>query len=134
MTGHPYVFDPQNAGCSPCQRVYVTAGNPDLKPDEARRFSAGAVADLGPYSLSLDWFRIEIFDAPGTVSAQSILDLEAEGKPLPPATSVERGDAGAIDSIRTERVNGEDQCMAGRLRRWSRFTDSITISRVASLR
>ena len=113
VVDRPHVTDRRNQACNPCQRRFITAGNPNLKPDETKTFNAGAVADMGPLSLSLDWFRIKISDSAGTLSPQSILDLEAQGRPLPPGTSVVRDPGGNIEHIRTSRLNVVDRDVVG---------------------
>ncbi len=108
----PTVYDPRDEGCSPCQKPYEIAGNPDLDPDDAMSMSTGAAVDLGPLSLSLDWFRIEISGAPGALSAQSILDLDAEGRSLPPGVSITRKGQ-FLEHVRSEKLNITDQEVTG---------------------
>ena len=105
---YPYVCDTRTftADLSECQRQQVeltSGGNPDLKPDEATSFSLGAETGFGPLSLSADWFAIAISDAPAELSAQTIIDLDNEGR-LPPGTAVVR-DGGLIARIESTKVN-----------------------------
>ena len=93
---HPYVCDPLSDGlCS--QPKSVISGDPNLKPDEAERISAGATANLGGFLLAADWFAVEISDSPAIMSSQVIVDLDAEGN-TPPGTRVVR-EGGLIKRI-----------------------------------
>ena len=40
----------------------VQGSNVDLKPEKGKTFGVGAIADLGPFSASVDWWRIELRD------------------------------------------------------------------------
>ncbi len=97
--------------CDETQVERVREGNPNLKPDEAQSFSLGAVAGLGPFSLSVDWFRIGISDQPATLSAQSVIDLDAEGR-LPSGAAVVR-DGGLITRIESPLVNSGETNVSG---------------------
>ena len=109
---HPYVCDKlvQGANCVAQQREWANAGNPDLKPSETESVSMGATVVLGPLSLHGDWFQLAVNDKPALPSPQSVLDLEAEGAPLPPGARVVRtGAGGSIDYIETRTLNlGEE--------------------------
>ena len=97
-----------------CPRYQVErtfGGNPNLKPDDAESFSLGAVMSLGPFSLSADWFRIALSDVPTMLSAQSIIDLEAENR-LPSGVTVTR-DGDFVDLIESPLVNGGESDVAG---------------------
>ena len=92
--GYPDVCDVSThtgdiADCDKTQVERVSSGNPDLEPDEAESLSIGAAASAGPFSLSLDWFRINISNQPAELAAQTILDIEAKGQ-LPPGVRVIR--------------------------------------------
>ncbi len=99
--GFPRVCDPLNKddnGVPVCgQEDMLTAGNPDLKPDEAERVSVGATANFGAFSFAADWFAVEITDGPAIVGAQTVVDRAAAGNPVP-GTSVER-EGGIISQI-----------------------------------
>ena len=97
--------------CDEYQVERVSGGNPNLKPDEAQSFSVGAATSLAPLSLSADWFRIRLSDVPARLSAQSIVDLEAEGQ-LPPGAMVER-DGDLISRIESPWVNSGESDIAG---------------------
>ena len=49
---------------SGCGLSYFQVGgaNPDLKPERGKTYGVGVITDLGPFSASLDWWRIDIKD------------------------------------------------------------------------
>ena len=97
-----------------CPRYQVErtfGGNPNLKPDDAESFSFGAVTRWGPFTLSADWFKIGLSDLPARLSAQSIIDLEAEGR-LPSGVTVTR-DGDFIDMIDSPLLNSGASDVAG---------------------
>ena len=113
---YPYICDKKTftGNLQDCPRYQVeraSGGNPNLKPDDAESFSLGAVMSLGPFSLGADWFRIELSDVPTRLSAQSIIDLEAEGR-LPSGVRVTR-DGDFVDLIESPLVNGGENDVAG---------------------
>ncbi len=113
---YPFICDTSNlvgtlADCDELQVPRASVGNPDLKPDEAESFNLGATASLGSFSLSVDWFQIELSDVPRELSAQAIIDLEAEGK-LPPRAQVVR-DGGVIARIDSPLYNSGEVDVAG---------------------
>ena len=85
---YPFICDRRTlvgdiGDCDRQQVERVSDGNPNLKPDDAESLNIGAMASLGPFSLSLDWFRINLSDVPTRFPAQSTIDLEAKGRRLP---------------------------------------------------
>ena len=113
---HPYVCDRGTftgdlKNCPRQQVPLVFDGNPNLKPDDAESFSLGAVMSLGPFSLSADWFQIGLSDVPALLSAQSVLDLEAEGR-VPAGARVIR-DGNRIERIESPAVNSGARDVAG---------------------
>ena len=78
----------------------ITAGNPDLEPDNVERLSVGATATLGAFSFAADWFSVDNTDLPAVANWQAVVDRAAAGNPLP-GTSVERNVDGdnSIDRI-----------------------------------
>ena len=90
--------------CPTSQVPSVIGGNPYLKPHDTESFSLGAEANAGPVSLSADWFGIRLSDTPATLSPQTIVDLDNEGR-LPPGTAVVRGNGGLIERIENAVVN-----------------------------
>ena len=116
---HPFVCDTKTftGNREDCRRQQVRfeiGGNPNLKPDDAESFSLGAVMELGPFSLSADWFRIALSNQPAlsSLTPQSIIDQEAEGR-LPAGVAVIRhGDN--IELIRgSSYVNAGENDVAG---------------------
>ena len=83
--------------CRELTRTY--GGNPDLEPDRSQRLGAGVLADLGPLSLSLDWFAFSVSGLTDLLSTQRIVDFHMAGRPLPPGVSVTEKD-GIVDTIR----------------------------------
>ena len=105
---YPAVLDPKDPSCSreSCQVEYAVVGNPKLEPEDATSMSTGAAVDLGAASFSFDWFRIRTSGAPGALSAQLIVDLDAAGKSLPPGSAVMRDSSGtSIDRITSRKLN-----------------------------
>lgn len=104
---YPYICDRSRVNeLGSCDRYQVeleSAGNPELKPERAESFSLGAVADLHPWSLSMDWFRIGLYDQPTRLSGQSIVNLESVGRLPSVAKIIRAGDR--IDRIESARVN-----------------------------
>ncbi len=83
--------------CRQLTRTY--GGNPDLEPDRSQRLSAGILVDLGPLSLSLDWFAFSVSDLTDLMSTQRIVDFHMAGRALPPGVAVTEKD-GIVDTIR----------------------------------
>lgn len=114
--GYPYICDPgtlaaDSDGCDEYQVLRVSRGNPNLEPDDAESLSLGAVTGLGPLSLSADLFWINLSHVPAALSAQSAVDLEAEGR-LPPGVNIER-DGDLITRIEGAWVNSGETDVAG---------------------
>ncbi len=113
---YPYVCDTSRPDCAPQQVKHESVGNPNLKPDKAESFSVGATASLGAFSLGADWFKIELSDVPA-LPIQSLVDLDAAGKNLPPGTQVVRDGTGRIDKIVSPLSNnGETEIVGVELR------------------
>ena len=113
--GYPLVCDTKTftgvGVCDAQQVARVSSGNPQLKPDEAESLSFGAVTSLGPFSLSADWFRFRLADQPAELSAQSIVNLDAEGR-LPPGAKVQREGA-LITRIQSPLYNAGETDASG---------------------
>ena len=115
-SSHPFICDRKTftGNLEDCPRYQVeraSGGNPNLKPDDAESFSLGAVMSLGPFSLGVDWFQIGLSEVPTRLSAQSIIDLEAEGR-LPSGVTVTR-DGDFIDLIEGSLGNSGESDVAG---------------------
>ncbi len=95
--------------CPAYQVEQQTQGNPNLQAEDSRSFNVGAIVDVGPFSASLDYFRIKLTNAVSILSMQGINRLEADGK-LPDDVEVIRGDPvngvpGAVYKIINPFVN-----------------------------
>ncbi len=98
-----------------CSRIPVEAwsgGNPSLKPDNGESVSLGAMSSAGPLTWNVGWFRTRLSDVPAALPAQQIVDLEAQGQPLPAGASVRRAD-GQITRIDYPQVNVGEETISG---------------------
>ena len=77
----------------------INSGNPELNSDRAESFGLGIVSEMGPVTLSADWYRIGLSRVLTIYSAQELLYLE--GRPeLPQGVIIERDpQAGLITRI-----------------------------------
>lgn len=98
--------------CPRSQVEAVTRGNPELKPDRRQTYTLGAKANLGKLSVSADWFRIEVSEAPGQLSTQKIVDIEASGQSLPAGAAVIR-EGNLITRIVNPLVNSGESETSG---------------------
>lgn len=108
----PDICDPLNRdedGDPVCgQEDMLGGGNPNLEPDENERISVGAMASLGAFTLSADWFTVERSDMPATVDTQTVVDRAVAGNPLPGTRVVRRGQQ--IETIHNPTVQaGESE-------------------------
>ena len=90
VTSVPWIYDSRTE-----QRYQVEAvnsGNPDLEPDLAESYGAGIVTEIGPVSLSADWYWTKLSRLLTVVSAQAIVDYEHEHGFLPPGNAVHRAE------------------------------------------
>ena len=100
-------------GCPPgstcaggAQVEVVRTGNPELRAEAAERVNVGATAGWGDFSLSADYFEVEISDPMTSLSLDEVLRLERLGA-LPPGAAVERsGDV--ITRILSPTINRAD--------------------------
>ena len=81
------------------QLVRTYGGNPELDPDRTEHLGAGLLANLGPVSMSFDWFSYRVSDLSAVPGTQSIVDLHLAGQTLPPGVTITEKN-GVIDSIR----------------------------------
>ena len=116
---YPYVCDTKTftgplEHCDRTQVATVSRGNPALKPDDTQAFSLGAKANLGLLSFSADWFRIEVSQAPARLSPQLLVDMDAQGRALPPGAAVHReGVDGPNTRIENPTVNSGEETVSG---------------------
>jgi iron complex outermembrane receptor protein len=71
-------LDRTQAGSPQVANITISGGNPNLTPEIADTWTAGGVFSprfLPGFSLSVDWFKIDIKDAIVAVGAQTIIDL-----------------------------------------------------------
>lgn len=73
-----------NGTIPPTNPVAVTAGGKALEPEESVSFSVGAILNLGPVDITVDYFNVELTDritvsADQTLSADQVADLLAAG-------------------------------------------------------
>ena len=112
---YPYVCDEDmpTPDCPKDQVRVVTSGNPELEPDEAESFGAGASAGWGPFSADFDWFRLRLQETPATLNTQFVISLERSGRLSEyPGLSVTRSD-GRLTEIRNPRTNSGETDMDG---------------------
>jgi iron complex outermembrane receptor protein len=69
----------------------LSGGNPDLKPETSQNWNLFVGYEpVAGYGLSLEYYRSEIKDGIGSVSAEQLTKMEANGTPLPVGTAIER--------------------------------------------
>ena len=111
-------------------KAYDQFGNPDLKPETATTWSAGAVIDTGGFNLSVDYWTYKFEGRFTTLPAQAIASLAAPGtsgtqlvncsSPMVAYITFENGVctqgttiANQISRIRIQMVNGPDVVTRG---------------------
>jgi outer membrane receptor protein involved in Fe transport len=62
---------------------YVTSGNPNLKPEKSKTWTAGVTLQpkFARLRFSADYYNIKITDQIGTIGAQDVVNLCAAGRP-----------------------------------------------------
>lgn len=71
-------LDRTQAGSPQVSNITISGGNPNLTPEIADTWTAGGIFSprfLPGFSLSVDWYKINIKDAIVAVGAQTIIDL-----------------------------------------------------------
>ena len=112
---YPFVCDADTPtpDCPRDQVRVVTEGNPELEPDEAESFGAGASAGWGPFSADFDWFRLRLQETPTRLNTQFVIGLERSGRLSEyPGLSVTRSD-GRLTEIRNPLTNSGETDMDG---------------------
>lgn len=112
---YPFVCDADTPtpDCPRDQVRVVTEGNPELEPDEAESFGAGASAGWGPFSADFDWFRLRLQETPTRLNTQFVIGLERSGRLNEyPGLSVTRSD-GRLTEIRNPLTNSGETDMDG---------------------
>ncbi len=109
----PFVRDCKGVSDDDCGDVEVLqvtneiAGNPNLKPSEWRQVGVGATLRFGVTHFAVDWYRGRTWNRPSRPGAQSLVDLESDGKSLPEGAQVVRvgGGTGDIEKLVTPLFN-----------------------------
>ena len=83
----PRVFDPMTG--YRYEIIAINSGNPELDDYRAESFGLGIVSEMGPVTLSADWYRTSVSRDLAIYSAQALLRLEARGA-LPDGVVVNR--------------------------------------------
>ena len=100
----PRIFDPLTR--FRYETVAVNSGNPELGEDRADSLGLGVVSEMGPVTLSADWYRMGLSRLLTIYSAQGLVWAEALGGTLPPGVEIVRDDAGFITRI-VKPVSGD---------------------------
>lgn len=105
------------ADCPSRQIDTLRTSNPDLEAEESESFNIGMIVDAGPFSGSIDYFKVDIENAVTRLSNTTIVDRIAEGDPVP-NSSVTRapsinGLPGAILGITSPIANAAVQNVEG---------------------
>ncbi|PQA86872.1 TonB-dependent receptor domain-containing protein [Hyphococcus luteus] len=98
-----FLTDPQNGGVSSLTQIF-SGGNPDLDPEIAKTFTAGAVFSFGAVRFSADYFDIDIDGAIASVGAQVIVD-RCYGGANDFCDLITRTSGGALESVRSVGLN-----------------------------
>ena len=127
----PYLGGLHTARVTSVRRIYDHAtgrryrveadnfGNPDLQPDRAESYGAGIVTNLGPVSVSADWYWTKLSKLLTVVSAQDIADYEHEHGSLPQGTVIHRaaslvpGTPGLISRIEKPILGNGETSISG---------------------
>lgn len=83
----PTISDPQTGYRYPI--TAVNSGNPELEPSRAESFGLGIVSEMGPVTLSADWYRMDLSRLLTIYYAQQLLYLE-DRDALPEGVRIER--------------------------------------------
>jgi len=108
------VNDPFRSGES-TQYLENSGGNPELKPEKADTLTVGGSYSpswLDGFSMSIDYFDIDIEDAIADLSSQNILDNCYEGQ-TSYCAYIDRNDAGSITKILKLPFNFQAERMTG---------------------
>ena len=100
----PRIFDPRTG--YRYEIIAVNSGNPELGEDRADSLGFGVVSEMGPVTLSADWYRMGLSRLLTIYRAQALVRAEARGETLPPGVEILRDDAGFITRI-VKPVSGD---------------------------
>jgi len=93
----PRIFDPLTG--YRYETIAVNSGNPELGEDRADSLGVGVVSEMGPVTLSADWYRMGLSRLLVIYPAQALVWAQARGATLPPGVEIVRDDAGFITRI-----------------------------------
>ncbi|WP_068086634.1 TonB-dependent receptor domain-containing protein [Novosphingobium rosa] len=80
----------------------VSGGNRNLKPEKSKTLTVGGVFTphfMPGFSMSIDYYKIDMTDAIDSLTAQQILDLCGTGGTAPQCALIQRPSAGAFPSL-----------------------------------
>jgi outer membrane receptor protein involved in Fe transport len=109
-------IDPGLAGSPTYFMQSRTVGNPDLKPEQADTTGIGVVLSprfLSGFTMSVDYYKIEVEDSIATLNSRQILDgcyLQGQTDYCP---LIHRGADGRVDVITSQPVNIVGQTASG---------------------
>ncbi len=95
----------ESLGLSPgeCPQIQVDSfsiGNSDLDSENSKGYAAGIAFQATEWlSGSVDYYRIEIDNLIRTIGPQELINLESEGRAMPPGLNVFRNPNGSIDEV-----------------------------------
>ncbi len=94
-------IDPTGPLCGQRQFNSFSGGNAALEPELSESFNVGAVFAFDDLNLQvgLDYWDIEITDGISISTVQGLINLEFEGRDLPPGNAIFRLPSGQIDRI-----------------------------------
>lgn len=98
---------PSNPACQPIAITQTIKGGPDLRPEDSRSDSIGAVwSPHRSFNISLDYYKVRVEDQIANLSNQAVVDLEALGFDLTQySVSVTRGANGLITAVTSGSAN-----------------------------
>lgn len=97
--------------CAAAEWWVQASGNPNLKPESSDSWDFGFEWSPGDLDLAADLYSIDIHDAIQIYSAQALINLDNQGLPLPPGTSVDHVNGvvnSALANVSRQQVRGVD--------------------------
>jgi iron complex outermembrane receptor protein len=92
--------------CADDQVDSFSGGNDQLAPELSESYNLGIGWANDRMSVSADYWNIEITEALTIPTAQDLIDLEFEGRELPPGASITRDASGAISNCLPGQTEG----------------------------
>jgi iron complex outermembrane receptor protein len=88
------------------QLEIISGGNPDLEAEESESFNLGVIwKPIDNLALGVDYYEIDLTKGIQQIGAQTLVNFEANGQPLPAGTAIVRGTNGEIIRIITGNAN-----------------------------